>query len=495
MDIIVKDKYIIDFYGENKNLDFITMNHILIDILKKLSTNLNETILDNMNSKILSELNELNKEVINNKHELYTKMTDIKKDYLEDIKIVLMNNSLTNSEKINAVLEKNNDSIITKTNLILNDIVPKTQEKYYGQIESTFKNLHTMFSLETHKLIENVNKDDKAIQDFISNIDNQFTKMTSNLQQPIFNFIQSSEERTQNNIQQIKEKLSEQQSSYNSLTGEFQQFFNKYKYNSSEKGNISEKELYMILQEIFPHDEILDCRSKTSACDYRVNRLSKSSILFENKDYIDNVPKSEIEKFEKDLSLQKQHGIFVSQKSPITHKNNFQVDIIDGIIHVYIPKANYNLDKIKIAVDLIDGLSKGLDTINNCKKDDLIHINKEEIDELLESYNEFNKQKTNLINLCKINNKQILDGLEELNNTKIKNLLRKKGLLNSDEDEFKCTMCNNFVGKNRGSLSAHVRGCKFNPENKEMEPIELKIPTTVSETQSTKSSAKKNNKP
>jgi hypothetical protein len=47
--IVVKDQTIIAFYKDNPNLNFVTMNHIFIDILKKLSTNLNETITNNIN--------------------------------------------------------------------------------------------------------------------------------------------------------------------------------------------------------------------------------------------------------------------------------------------------------------------------------------------------------------------------------------------------------------------------------------------------------------
>jgi len=461
-EIIVTDQYILDFYRENSCLDFTTMNHILIDILKKLSTNLNETISNNINEKILSTLTNINKEIINNKHEIFTKIIETKKDYIEDIKMILSNNTLTTSDKFNTIIEKNNDTILTKTNLILNEIVPKNQEKYYTQFELSIKNLYNSLSLDTYKVIENINKDEKLIQEFINNIENQFSKMITSIQQPIFCFIQSSEERTHRDIQCIREKMTYQQTAYDTLTGEFQNFFNKYKYNSTEKGNISEKELYMILQEIFPHDEIIDCRTQTATCDYRVKRLNtnKPTILFENKDYEKNVTTDEVLKFQRDLSVQKQHGIFISQKSSITFKKNFQIDIIEGIIHIYIPKTNYNLDKIRIAVDMIDTLSQSLEIINKYKdKDYVINISKDELEDLLTLYNDFTKQKSNIINTYKTTYKQMLDSLEELNINKVKNLLIKNGILN-DNENFKCAYCNAWTGKNKGSLSSHYRGCE-----------------------------------
>jgi ligand-binding sensor domain-containing protein len=52
----------------------------------------------------------------------------------------------------------------------------------------------------------------------------------------------------------------------------------------------------------------------------------KPTILFENKDYNRNVSTDEILKFERDIQKQQHHGIFISQKTPITFKDNFQID-------------------------------------------------------------------------------------------------------------------------------------------------------------------------
>ena len=57
--IIITDSIILEFYKENTNLDIVTMNRILIDILKNLSTNMNTTINNTINNKILTELTDL----------------------------------------------------------------------------------------------------------------------------------------------------------------------------------------------------------------------------------------------------------------------------------------------------------------------------------------------------------------------------------------------------------------------------------------------------
>ena len=465
--IVVKDQTIIAFYKENPNLNFITMNHIFIDILKKLSTNLNETLTNNINHKILSTLTDLTKDIIGFKQDINSKLHDTKKEYIDNIKLILENSNMSTNDKIQTILEKNSDTIVSKTTSIINEIVPNHNNQFFKQIEHSISNLHETINQDTNKLIENISKDDKYITDFVENIDTKFNNMISSMQQPIFSFIQSSEERTSTNVQQIRDKLISQQVSQENLNLGIHEFLNKYKHNSSSKGNVSEYELYSILQIIFPSDEIIDCSGDTSACDYRVNRLNfnKPTILFENKDYSRSVTTEEIKKFERDLKIQKQHGIFISHKSNITFKEPFQIDIIDNLIHIYLPKTEYCVDKIKIAVEIIDTLSVKLNHITKTHNEETtIHITKDDINELVELFNDFNTQKLSIIDTIKTTNKQVLDKIETMQINVVKKILNKNGIFQSDDD-FKCKYCNSFTGKNKASIGAHLRNCKFNPIN------------------------------
>jgi hypothetical protein len=169
--IVVKDQTIIAFYKENPNLNFVTMNHIFIDILKKLSTNLNETITNNINHKILSTLTDLSKDIMGFKQDITTKLHDTKKEYIDNVKLILENSTMTTNDKIQNILEKNSDAIVTKTTSIINEIVPKHNDKFFNQIEVSIRNLYDSINQDTNKLIENINKDDKNITEFVNNID------------------------------------------------------------------------------------------------------------------------------------------------------------------------------------------------------------------------------------------------------------------------------------------------------------------------------------
>ena len=469
--ILITDETILSFYRDNSNLNFVTMNHIFIDVLKSLSSNLSNTINSTMNSKILSMVTDMHTNLHTIKSDIIIKLHESKKEYIEDIKTILQNNSLTNNEKINSLLEKNNDNILTKTTLIVNDVIPKSQDKNYIQIENCIKGFCSSITQDTAKLLELTNKDDHHIDIIVKDIEIQFSKMISTIQQPIFSFIQSSEERTNNGIQNVRDNLITQQIDSHKLTGELHDFLNKYKNNSSSKGSVSETELFFVLQSLMPSDEIIKVHSDTATCDIKVNRMDKNkpSILFENKDYDCSATTKEVCKFERDLQLQKMHGIFLSQKSPITYKTDFQIDIINGLIHIYIPNAEYDTHKIKMAIDVIDNLSLKLKILENNKGDkeeDDYLINKEDMDDILEDYKFFISQKSQMIETIRAVTKQLIDKMDIIQLPNLKKMFMNLGNLENDNG-FKCTFCSAWSGKNKASLAAHMRNCKCNPKIKE----------------------------
>ena len=473
--IVIDDINIATFYRNNPNINIIEINTIFIDILNKLSTNLNETLSNNINHKILDVLTNIGKDISGLKQDISQQLHSTKNEYIENIKLILSNQSLTNNEKTQSIMEKNTDIFITKTSNIINDVIPKHNTLFYSTINESINQLQQSIATDTNKLISTFNKDDKLLNEFVGNLDNKFNYLISNIQQPLFNCIQKNDERTSQNIHIIRDKIVAQQSTQEKLNNELYEFMNKYKHNSSSKGNMSEQQLNSILQSIFPSDEIINCSGETATCDYRVNRYTHDNpnihqnpnILFENKDYTRSVTTEEVKKFERDLHEQNKngvyHGIFISQNSNITFKKSFQIDIINNIIHLYLPNANYNADKIKTAVDVIDVLSVTLSQLKKPQSDTVtsININQDDLDEFLELYNEFNVDKKDIIDTIHSNSKKMLEKVEKLQLNSIKKLLRKNGLGVYEED-FSCKFCNAFTGKNKASLGAHMRNCKSN---------------------------------
>ena len=484
--ILITDPTIISYYKENPNLDFVTINLFFIDILKNLSSNLSNTI----NSKIFEIVNDIDKNISTFKSDIdknisllksdiilnfNEKLFQTKKEYIDDLKIQLTNNILSNNEKINTIVDKNTDIILTKMTANINDIIPKSQDKNYIQIESCIKTFCNSIQQDIKMLLEAKNDGENTTNVIINTIENNFSKMVSNIQNPMFNLIKNSEERTITGIQGVKDEFTQQKIIQEKLSTELNDFLNKYKNNSTLKGAISENELYFMLQKIMPCDEIIRVSTEASSCDFKVKRYDeeKPTILFENKDYIRNVSTDEVEKFKRDIQLQKIHGIFISQKTPITYKTSFHIDIINGLIHIYIPNLNYDCEKLKLAIDVIDSISSKLSLINN-NFDNNYLINKKDVEELCNEYRNFVSQKIAIIDHIKLTNKQLLDKLDDMQFPKIKNILVNCGIVESEN--LNCSYCN-YQAKNKASLSAHSRNCKSNPnvKNKKEENINLNI--------------------
>jgi hypothetical protein len=475
--IVIKDEAIISYYRENPQIDIVTMNHIFIDILKNLSSNLSTTVNSTISSKILSIVSDIDKNISLMKSDFIVKLFETKREYIEDMKNILFNNISQTNEKITSNVEKNNEHLLSKIKSTIDEIIPKSQENSYLQIEGCIKNSFSMISNDTKNLMEIVktNKDDTVIKNFIDNIDNRLNQMFSTIQQPIFNSLRMSEERTNNGLQQIKENIIIQQNIQETLRNEMHDFLNKYKNSSQFKGNVAEIELQHMLLSIMPSDEIIRVSNDTATCDLRVNRKdpSKPSILFESKNYNRSVTTSEVKKFERDVQLQNIHGIFISHDSPITFKDNFQIDIINGLIHVYIPNANYQIEKVKIAIDIIDNLSLKLNSISK-QNNEQFSINKEELDEITDEYRIFGIKKAQMLETIKSINKQLLEQLDEIQLPNTKKFLIKLGNIENDNN-LMCSFCNNWVGKNKSSLAAHIRNCKFNSKNKDTDLSNLSV--------------------
>jgi hypothetical protein len=467
--ITITDETILSYYRENPHVDIVAINLMFIDILKNLSTNLSATINSTINSKILSIVSDIDKNVSSFRTDIITnfneKLNQTKKDYVEDLKTQLTNNILSNNEKLSSLIDRNADNILAKTTSIINEIIPKSQDKNYAQIENCIKTFCSSIEQDTKKLLETKHRDENSAKFIIDNIESNFSKMVSSIQTPIFQLVQSSEERTVGGIQKVKDEMSQQNLIQEKLTAELNDFLNKYKHNSSLKGGVSESELYFMLQSIMPSDEIIRVSSETASCDFKVNRKNKDkpTILFENKDYSRSVSTDEVTKFERDIKLQKAHGIFISQKTPITFKDSFQIDIINNLIHVYIPNCQYDAEKIKTAIDIVDNLSSKLNIINSANElsdDHMYPTTKTDIEDLANEYRNFALQKLSIIEMVKASSKLLLDKLEEIQLPKIKNILTKFGMI--DNENLKCHHCNVYEGKNKASLSAHLRNCKAN---------------------------------
>ena len=154
----------------------------------------------------------------------------------------------------------------------------------------------------------------------------------------------------------------------------------KTEENSSIKGKISENAMLQNLSMLFPKNNIEDTHKESGRGDFIMTDQTDYKILLENKDYKSNVPKKEIEKFERDMKTNPDvtAGIFMSNESGIAKKDDFQIDIINNKPVCYLHNTNKNIDKIKVAYDIILSImNSGIDFSNKELLDSLNHMSSE----------------------------------------------------------------------------------------------------------------------
>jgi hypothetical protein len=473
--ITITNSEIVDFYSSHETINIEEINIFFIKIIQQLSTNLSATVNELNITKLINMVTDVNKKLDKYDNSISLKLMEFKSEYISNLKEITSASSLLEISELKNAMDRSNDTLLAKTSVLINDFIPQTQAGH-KEIENVIK-CHYASILETSKTLLTHTDTANAYVNITEAIDKQFTKMMGLIQTPICNYIQQSEERTNTNLVQMNNKIHEQQQHHKGLTVELTNFLDKYKNNSSSKGNVSESELYYVIQSVMPSDQIIKCSSETAACDIRVNRKddSKPSILFENKNYMRSVDTEEISKFERDVCIQKKCGIFISQKSPIVFKDEFHVDIINGLVLVYIPNANYNPDKIRVAVNIIDHLFIQITEINKAlngnKNIDSTAMPPAILNKLIKEYTEFGVKKIEIAEFIKNTTKQMTDKLDDLRLPSLDSFLIGTGKYKSDR--FGCPLCS-FSGKNKSSLSAHLRTCKKEQELNKIKEQEIK---------------------
>ena len=469
-EIVINNKRIWEFYNDNKNISPECANLLLVEFMENIFNEMSTDINANINSQLLSYMKEskyqidslkmnmnaisdniskINTDITNN---IVLQFMNLKKDYIEDVRQIVQNSTLTTSEKISSLMDKNNDHLINKTTVILNDILPRNQDNFNRDIAANFKLFYTQISEDTNKLAKSV-ANDKGFNDFISNFETKYNSMLQNIQQPLYSFLTASENRITKNIDNLKESTA--LASQNKLHEDLCDFLSKYNV-SSNKGKYGEQNLSSILNNLYQSAEIKDTTGTKASGDFIMKRFDKPPILFENKDYKANIDKEEVAKFIRDIDTQNVSGIFISQYSGIAFKQNYQIDIHKGNILVYIQNCEYSPEKIRIAVDIIDSLHSKLVDLDI--DDDTNTISKEILDDINDEYQAFIAQKESLLTVLKDFQKKMTMQIEDIKLPVLDKFLSQKYAYVKTRN-FVCELCNVFNCNSKQSLSAHKRGC------------------------------------
>jgi hypothetical protein len=458
----LKNKDVWDFYDKHKHLNFEEMNLVMVDILEQIleatSPSLNTTIAAQLveNMKLLqtqvssvTDMFSKSQQDLNNTFSL--RFMEFKKDYIEDVKLILSSHA---SDKVAPIIREYNDSLLDKTRIMINEVIPKNQELLTKDIENSIRSLHSSIHQETNEFIKsNVNKE--TLDVFLSSLEEKFSKTTLQSQTIFHSLISSSENRMDTKLSELRDISRTNNSSQSSLQSTVSDLLKKME-NSSSKGRISENILFNVLLSLYPTAQIENVGGTKETGDIMMIRKDKPTILFENKNYDKNVLQEEVKKFLRDVEHQNCSAIMLAQHHGITNKDNFEIEIHNNNVLVYLHKVEYDADKIKAAVDIIDYFKDTLDN-NGKTAGDALSIDKDMLDEINKEYQLFMTNKMSHIKTIKDYQQKLIAQMDDLKLPNLENYLAKLYATSSSKHDI-CEYCG-YAAKNSRALVAHYRGC------------------------------------
>jgi len=311
--------------------------------------------------------------------------------------------------------------------------------------------------LSTINTIGNENSANNPIHDFIDNFEKKSSTMIQNVQQPIYSFICASEERINSNLNILKDGNATIQTSQTKFMSDLGDVLHKFSQNNIENNN--SKNLSGVLTKMYNSAEVHNPnKTPNSTGLILLKRLRKSNILIDNKNSEENITNDEVQSFLTSIDEQNCNGIFISQQSGISGKKNYQIEMHNNNIIVYVHHGENQPAKIEAAVDIIDQLSSKMRQFKHQTEDDCT-IPKEMLDTINNEYQLFLSQKNAVVDVFKESLKKVLSQIDEIRFPTLDKYLATKYSAPIQKPGLKCDLCKSFSANNLKALAAHKRGC------------------------------------
>lgn len=259
-------------------------------------------------------------------------------------------------------------------------------------------------------------------------------------------------EKTVDDIKSEMAKIPLIQSRLEDFSREWGQYLDRMK-KPSGRGIQTELETKVQLEARLPMHEIVHVPSKDQKgqMDLIVRREGYPDISIDLKDYTNkNVPKSEVDKFERDVILSSSHGILVSCYSGITNKEHFHVSKINNRYAIYLSNTGGDVGEMVTAIKML----YYLDSVSEEEDRSSVRIGREE----LERVNGMIGENVEKIKTMRNHLKLTLQQCDEMMFEGIQRIL---GLMSEKvkiEEEHECGKCGRMF-RNKGGLGSHKRSC------------------------------------
>jgi hypothetical protein len=312
---------------------------------------------------------------------------------------------------------------------------------FKSQLDNSIRNVT---NTEIKDFITNINSPDQSnLFDKLSNFNSQnvleFNKMFDKILNINSQNLTEFDRKTLNIIQNMQNSFNSSLDSHfitNKINDSHEiltSLHNKFNSNSSKKGEFAENILFSNLVKAFPDSDVLLTRFESDAADIQIKKDNRPLILIDSK-HIEskNVPKLDLDKFHDNCKLNNASGILCNAFGGIANKKNFEIDIIDKHIFVYIWNHEFDSTLFQIATRIIYNIH---DIIKE-QKTDKIHIDQILYKKLKLEYNFFLQNFQQHLSIIKSN----IKSLEQLSLNQLEQFFKRTNF-NSDDKPFNCEMC------------------------------------------------------
>ena len=319
--------------------------------------------------------------------------------------------------------------------------------------------------------------------EFLATMDTKCTAMMQHLQQPICSYISSSEERVHLNLATLKDITLKTQSSQEKVVKDLHDFLHRpggpvvaagdigsttSPYPVSNVNRISH--INLLLNRLYSTSDVAKIPRNHTLPFYReapnihtMKRHAHPTILVESLDVGHNVAPEDTHGMIQMMEATCQHGILLSQTSGFSAKPNYHIESHHGYLLVYVHQVEYNPDKIRLAIEVIDTLSskmKQMGILGSGDHDDgECAIDKALLDHINQEYQQFLVQKETMIQHLRESHRKTISQVEDFRFPSLDKYLSTKFAASAVKHGHKCELCKSFNANNLKALAAHKRGC------------------------------------
>ena len=373
-----------------------------------------------------------------------------------------MSNLLISDERVIKFYKSNPDIDINTMNLLLVEMLERVLDKsnpinlaqeLINKIDGLKMDMKQQMqdsNVESRKDMREMIRSEVGVHAISGIIEDKLDKSVGYQSEKIKNDINS----TIHNV--VGDKLVKIDVKSDDLSSKFQEYIGRQE-NSNQKGRMSENELKLTLDDIFPMAVVEKISGEAHTCDIIIKREGKDDILVENKNYKTKVPITEVNKFISDIQNKEKHGIFISQYSSIANKDNFQIDIDGDKVLLYICNVNYDKDMISTGVKIVDNFSNALKKVSSSS--DSENVKMKILEGFNDDYKKFITKRDNLTTKLKENYNQLQEIIRDLNMPNIDKFLIER-FAHAESNVFVCDICNVYKSINLKGLNKHKTHCK-----------------------------------